>query len=317
VGVPAPTQSPVRDVLAIPSPSLLDEYRPFVEEVASLADELGIELGWHYLVDLAWVVQAIGPVAGRTILDAGAGLGVLQWYLAAHGARVISVDRMARNRLPRTFRDQFVVRGLREGDLDAAPPPPPAMWRRLASRLKRLVLDTNALRHGYRGRWRDRSPSTGGVKSAGEVVLYNQDLRFLSDVADESIDEVVSISSLEHNDPADLPIVVRELMRVLVPGGRIVATLGASPSDDWFHEPSRGWCYSEATLRRAFGIDPTVSTNFADYASLLYQYQANEELRARLPALYFRSGSNGMPWGHWDPKYLPVAVAKVKLGETA
>ena len=27
-----------------------------------------------------------------------------------------------------------------------------------------------------------------------------------------------------------------------------------------------------------------------------------------LADFYFRSGDNGMPWGNWDPQYMPVGV---------
>ena len=76
-------------------------------------------------------------------------------------------------------------------------------------------------------------------------------------MASESVDAVVSISSLEHNTLEDLPAIVTELMRVLKPGGRLVATVGASKADDWFHEPSQGWCFTEQTLRSIFGSLPT------------------------------------------------------------
>ena len=68
-------------------------------------------------------------------MDAGAGTGVLQWYLAEQGAEVLSVDRGSRSDLPLRFRRRFHVQGLRPQDL--AP----------ASQAMRLRLGT--------GPWRD------------------------------------------------------------------------------------------------------------------------------------------------------------------
>ena len=60
-----------------------------------------VEPGWHYLLDLTWIVENLGPVNGKQILDAGAGMGLMQWYLIESGAaEVISADRGSRYDLP-------------------------------------------------------------------------------------------------------------------------------------------------------------------------------------------------------------------------
>jgi len=149
-------------------------------------------------------------------------------------------------------------------------------------------------------------------RSAGAVVVYGQDLRHLADVGDASVDAVVSISALEHNDPADLARIVPELLRVLKPGGVLLATLGAAAEGDWYHEPSSGWCFGEASLRRLFGLAPELGSNYDRYDALLEALRGCEELRAGLDPMYSRSGRNGMPWGVWDPRYLSVGVRRVK-----
>jgi SAM-dependent methyltransferase len=73
------------------------------------------------------------------------------------------------------------------------------------------------------------------------VLVYNQDLLNLVDIADNSLDAVVSVSALEHNTPEGLKAVVQELMRVLKPGGVLLATLTAGKDQDWWHEASSGW----------------------------------------------------------------------------
>ncbi|PWH13338.1 MAG: hypothetical protein DDG59_14380, partial [Anaerolineae bacterium] len=156
--------------------------------------------------------------------------------------------------------------------------------------------------------------SSLGRRAAEEgcVWIYNQDLSQLTDIPDNTLDAVAALSALEHNPPERLPSVVQELMRVLKPGGLLLATLGASPDRDWLHEPSQGWCYSEATLRRAFDLAPETPSNYNRYAELMEALRDCVELRDNLARFYFRSGENGMPWGKWDPQYQSVGILKVK-----
>src|SRR4030042_7074225 len=94
--------------------TLLDQNRPTVNQLKHLARPLGLDFGWHYLLDLTWIIQHLGNVKGKRIVDAGAGTGVLQWYLAEQGAEVFSVDRMSRELLPLRFRLHYRARGLRK-----------------------------------------------------------------------------------------------------------------------------------------------------------------------------------------------------------
>ncbi len=98
--------------IEILSVDLLDQNRPVVEELKKLAHALRLEFGWHYLLDLSWTIQNLGAIQGKRIMDAGAGTGILQWYLAQAGAEVYSVDRLSRSTLPPRFRRQFHVQGL-------------------------------------------------------------------------------------------------------------------------------------------------------------------------------------------------------------
>jgi SAM-dependent methyltransferase len=289
------------DQIEILSVALLDQHRQTVLALKRLARSLGLEFGWHYLLDLTWIISMLGPVKGRRILDAGAGTGVLQWYLAEQGAEVISVDRISRARLPLRFRSRYNVRGLRPQDLlpaskllrdsFAEKPRPPF-------KLKPQARDLAGLADPYRAK--------------GRVIIYNQELQNLCELADTSLDAVVAVSALEHNPPEELPVVVAELLRVLKPGGELLATLGAARDADWLHVPSQGWCYTEASLRRHFDLPVEVPSNYDDYDGLFAALRNCAELRDNLASFYYHSGENGMPWGRWNPQYQTVGVCKVK-----
>lgn len=298
---------PVTECIEILSVELLDRHRPLVEDLKSFSRSVGLELGWHYLLDLAWIVSRLDLERDRHILDAGAGTGVLQWYLAQHGATVISVDRMSRSALPLRFRRRFRAQPVRQPDLLPD-------WQ-----VFRMGFLKDSQADGRRGL--ARRISVQGRELAGYLLaspvsgcvrIYNQDLGNLDDIGTGQLDAVVAVSSLEHNSREALPEVVAELLRVLKPGGKLLATLVAGKDEDTWHEPSQAWCYTDRSLRRIFDLPGGVPSNYSRYDSLMASLRQNSELRDGLARFYFKSGTSGMPWGKWDPQYQPVGVLKLK-----
>jgi len=293
--------STYQEKIEITSVDLLDQHRSLVTELKSLARSLRLEIGWHYLLDWAWIISQLGPVKGKRILDAGAGTGLLQWYLARQGAEVVSVDRLSRAALPVRFRARFQVQGVRKEDLLPLGKYLQQDWSRKEKLPVKLSRQGREL----------LSLAQIGSRS-GKVYIYNQDLRNLTDIDNNAVDAVVAVSALEHNEPDGLVVAVKELMRVLKPGAPLLATLVASPAQDWRHAPSSAWCYSAASLRRIFELRDATPDNYANYPELFDKLVNNAELRNGLAKFYFQSGENGMPWGKWDPRYQPVGVCKVK-----
>ena len=300
------------DRIGIIPVSLLEDQRPCVEEICWIRAKLDPPMGWHYLLDLPWAARELQPWRGMHVLDAGAGTGVMQWWLAEHGVNVLSVDRIDRSRLGYRFRAWCPVRGFGESDLRPMglpgwkaflPPRRLRSWHRWPLRLE------NAFRQLV-------SEGPRPPSGRGTVTIWDHDLANMREIPDDSVDAIVSISALEHNDPDRLRMIVKELMRVLRPRGRLIATLAAARDHDWFHEPSGGWCYTDTTLRNALDIPAGCPSNYDCYDRLFERLRNCEELRAGLPDSYFASGRNGMPWGIWDPKYQPVGVVKTKTQRT-
>lgn len=300
-------ENPASQKIEILSVDLLDQNRPVVEELKRLARSLRLEFGWHYLLDLSWTVQNLGAIQGKRILDAGAGTGIIQWYLAKMGAEVYSVDRLSRAALPPRFRRQFRVQGLRGADLSSlqlsfiqvlSRPTSGPFYRRWAARLAVLARESA----GY----------LFASQSSGKVFIYNQDLTNLAEIKDNSLDAIVAISSLEHNSPEGLEQVVTELMRVLKSGGVLLATLTAGRDQDWWHTASSGWCYTDTSLRRLFKLPPEAPSNYAQYDELFARLKDCAELHENLARFYYQSSDKGMPKGVWNPEYQPVGVCKIK-----
>ena len=54
--------------IEILGPALLDQNRAVVEALKQAAAALGIELGWHYLLDLSWIVAQLQPAPGLKVM---------------------------------------------------------------------------------------------------------------------------------------------------------------------------------------------------------------------------------------------------------
>lgn len=294
----------LRDKVELISVDIMREYRVLTSELKYLNYSLGFASGWHYFLDWIWTIRQLNVIDGKKILDAGAGIGLLQWYLALHNAEVLSVDRSDRriipfhllqhfNIFPYTSNDKFLT--LREFFIPA---------------IKEFTIRTwlKAFLRGALGALRTRL----WERAPGLVWFYGKDLQALLDIPDNSVDYVVSISALEHNSPDDLYRAVDELERVLKPGGAMIVTVSAARDSDWYFEPASAWCYTDTTLRDIFRLSPDSSSNYDQYDDFLEKLTNSKELRSNMTWYYYYSPRSGMPWGIWRPRYQPVGIVKVK-----
>jgi ubiquinone/menaquinone biosynthesis C-methylase UbiE len=150
------------------------------------------------------------------------------------------------------------------------------------------------------------------AKPVGTIQWIVGNLASMPEIADASFDAVVSLSALEHVPQDELPAVVRELQRVVKPAGRWAITTSATDrAETWFHEPARGLCFTPADLGRLF--DAT-NVSRLDAADALEAYANCDYLRRHLARFYRTSGQNGMPWGRWNPQYVPAGIFDVQRG---
>lgn len=208
-------------------------------------------LGWHYLLDIIWILKNLDAPPGAKILDAGAGQGLLQYLLAIKGYQVYSVDlSYYRLNLIRGFMIKF---------------------------------------------------------AKGRIRYYQNDLMALP-FDNKYFDAVVSVSAIEHNYHFnDFGSIFDELERVTRKYGQILLTTSATNRNPWIHKPSGGWNYNYYALRYFTDID---ENNFYQYAIILDHIINCKELKDMLSPFYFKSGENGMPFGKWEPQYIPVGIRK-------
>jgi SAM-dependent methyltransferase len=316
---------------------LFDILKEEINIVERLKKDLNANIGWHYHLDIAWIIREISMLPkGSLILDAGAGIGLLQFILSDLGYNVISIDYSDRvfpaqyverykgimhylNNQEKTF-DNPYVRHLKYVY-------PTTKKRKLLdiSKISRLFKKQKAHCMGIDAMAtieKNKFIPSGNIAAniitdkafnrRGRIFLYKCDLKHMPLLPDDFVDAVVSVSALEHNDHEDFNKCIDEILRVTKHSGRIAVTVSASQSDDWFHKPSKGWCYSESSIKRLFRLCQTVSSNFLRKDELFEELKKEDnELHKRLAPFYYKSGDNGMPWGKWDPKYQPVGILKI------
>ncbi len=276
----------------------------FPEEYATLTRVRGHQsLGWHYPLDLVWLLAQVRrhvPV-GSLILDAGAGSGLLQFLLLDAGYSVLSVDMAPRH----IAKDRLHSLAGRIFELAVPNTPSPESATYLAH-----------LRDTYGTPPSLTLPQTSLVDALEpafptRLFLVQADLLDLSWLGDAQVDAVVSCSSLEHNAPDAVRQIVSGLSAHTKPGGWHFHTVAAALESDFFHEPSKGWAYTAATARRLWNLPGSTPDNYSAYNSLMADFRRVPNfLQSNLAPFYFKSGANGMPWGRWDPQYLPLGIAR-------
>ncbi|MBN2225328.1 MAG: methyltransferase domain-containing protein [Deltaproteobacteria bacterium] len=275
-----------------------------VEKVQSYLDNKPI--GWHYYLDLAWAIRELSLLPkGSIIVDAGAGNGLGQFILSELGFNVISADVVKRNITPvlqRRYGD--LIYDLEETKKNISPKD---LWSFIDE--KKLTCDKSE-RIDYR-----EILQKNAKKHCGKIFLYNTDLKNMAELPDNCVDSVMSISALEHNDIDGIAHCIKEQLRVMKETGALIATISASYDVDWYDEKTTGWCLTEDTIRSIFEHKKSIPSNFSqmDFIADVLKIH-NNLLDINLSPFYFTGENTAMPWGKWNPRYLPVGIIKKKSG---
>lgn len=308
--------------------------------IERVKESLKMDIGWHYYLDLAWIIKNVTHLPrGALILDAGAGAGLAQFILAEMGYNVISSDFSDRSFLKERFdRYKDVMHYLNEQSKDFVNRYTKHLnkvnnisttkhtgifkkyWQFFGNKGRNQPISKKDLEYVIlKNRYIPKEERSGDImqkdvlKNCGRIFLYKCDVKDMSELPDDFVDAVVSVSALEHNDHRDFEKCIGEILRVTKPGGILAITVSASQGEDWFHEHSKGWCYSENTLKKLFELPKDIPSNYFDKERLFgLLKKENNELHKRLSPSYYKSGNNGMPWGKWDPKYQSVGISKIK-----
>ena len=103
------------------------------------------------------------------------------------------------------------------------------------------------------------------------IVLYHGALEALGELADASIDAVVSVSALEHNQPADIVPILTGLQRVTKPHGALYLMVSATRDHEQFHASIHSFLLNESGLIRTYSLTNPRS-NFCRYDAIAREF---------------------------------------------
>ena len=314
------------DKIELLSEKLIDLHLDVAIEVLAMSSRLSIPLGWHYLLDIIWVLVNIREYRNSldkdeelTVLEVGAGHGLLQFILASSDYQVISVD-IAQRDMPDNLKNLYQFNFMNDSKnltneyLKHHNMLPKSFYQRVFLKLinlspKSFVMGISRRLGNNPRRLEQLSENT--VKKP-VIKIYQADARDMSLLPDSQIDFGVSISALEHNDPKLANGIQQELLRVIKKGGQILHTISATRHGCGFHEPSHSFLLDEEGLAKTYLLKEYKS-NFSQWGDIEKFLAEPKYLSRWLSSMYYNSGKNGMPWGVWDPGYLPVGVKKVLI----
>ena len=274
-----------------------------------------MEVGWHYHLDLTWQLKAIKSQElprGATIIDAGAATGLMQFILASLGYNILSID-FNKQRIPFMYSAIFKTEIENVQDVnnkyishlneEYVADKIKSSWS-IVSFLKRL---TNRLNKKF-----IYEVIKTLFRPYGKIKFVTADFSRLDFIEDNTIDAIVSTSAIEHNPVIEtVSLAIDEFNRVLKKEKAMFITTSATNESTWWHEPSKGHCFSEADLINIFSIPKCVS-NFEKYSDISANIKSSNFLQGKIPSFYLNNPNCGMPNGIWDPKYIPVAITKYK-----
>lgn len=274
------------------------------------------QLGWHYITDITWIYSQVKKwPRNLKILDAGGGDGPVQFLLAEMGFNVTNIDMAL-------FEPSIAYCRRYQTMLETLPSFEPTSYKDFLSttsgtnyfynRLKKFVKGTQIYKF-----WNYQKYATSHEKwrvsanlsdtPLGSIQWRIGNLCKMPEIPSSYFDAVVSLSAWEHIPYDALDTALAEIRRVLKPDARwAVTTSGTEQPSTWWHEPSQSNCFAASDLEKHFGAKRSKNQN---PEKILDKYRQCTYLKDNLAEFYKKSGRYGMPWGIWEPKYIPVGLS--------
>ena len=261
--------------------------------------------GWHYDLDIIWLLQELekaGIKKGDTVMDAGAGLGVTQFILAALGYNVISLD-FSQRVLPVLAEGIFDIHAAEKDTLNykhdymgfvdygtgvVASAQKPGFFSKVINAFFKKgpgnivsILKNNARKQNNKQCHAEEL--TADHSKFGTIKFVRAAFHDIP-LADMSVDALVSVSAIEHADKKLMKENIAEMKRVVKTGGPLlITTSAAASSEDSFHEKTKGLCFSENSLIQMSSATTPQEFNYTKIEQALLE---TKEWVSRIDAYY-------------------------------
>jgi ubiquinone/menaquinone biosynthesis C-methylase UbiE len=309
-------------IIKLLTTSLLDE-RKKLKELSYWLRVMNRPNGWHYDLDHIWILDELeksGINKGSTIIDAGAGQGVMQYLLASRGYNVISLDFTSRNPPPRAH-GIFTIIAEEKTEINYEHPYMKFIsygTDRSRSLLKKISIQKISkifelparcfrLVHSYFYYFYERyfrNHENFGVITYVRAPFHDVPLE--SNFADA----IISVSAIEHADIDLFLENINSLTRLLKPAAPLLLTTSAtSKMDNHYDYQVEGWCFSRSSLVTYF---PECDLDF-NVSECKQSFFKSKTFHQRLDPYYYKNPKSPFFMRKFnDLPYLPVSIKLIK-----
>lgn len=314
------------------SANLIDDHQK-LKEIDHWLNVMNRVQGWHYDMDIIWILQELeksGIKKGATILDAGAGMGVTQFILAARGFNVISLDFSHRD-YPTLAKGIFDIQLASQETLNykhdymgfvkygTETPTTLNAKKRTLFNLVNITLKkgpgyilnmANSHIRKLRKKWWNIHEKRIDHSSFGQIKFVRAAFHNIP-LENLSVDALVSISAIEHADYSLIENNISEMKRVVKKGGPLLITTSATNHDkDVFHKKTRGWCFTIGSLKKMAAINGSVKFEYKETGKEILQ---SKLWRSRIDSYYTNDPESGFFKRQMKKlPYLPVGLKIIK-----
>ena len=249
--------------------------------------------GWHYDLDHIAIIkriEALNLPKGSTILDAGAGNGILQYLLASRGYDVISLD-FASRKIEANASKIFKILNCQTDNIEYKHEYMNFIKYHsgINYKFKKITLNKiiNVLLRLYKYLVSEVYYLIECQKnhdSYGTIKFIRAPFHKIP-MENYEVDGVVSVSAIEHADIDLFGDNIKELNRIKKKNGFFFLTTSIINSSNTFDEKTKGWCFSIEFIKQKLEIE-SAEYHIDDFEKDLL---TNKTFLNRLDSYYYRN----------------------------
>jgi ubiquinone/menaquinone biosynthesis C-methylase UbiE len=280
--------------------------------------------GWHYDLDHIYILNELEKnniLPGATIIDAGAGQGIMQYVLASRGYNVISLDFSPRNK-PFRANGIFTITGSGIDDINYnhdymnfihyGDSSPRNMIKRLTfKKLYKIVFIPGRIYRKIKSYSFYLWERYFNNKNKYGKITYLRAPFHKINLPDNTADAIVSVSAIEHADIKLFRENIFELTRVLKKSAQLIITTSGSLTDSRTYDKKvEGWNFCESDFKEFLPNSNIIFDNKETFINKLitskifiqridpYYYEDEE-------SIFYKRKFNTFP-------YLPIVLKIIK-----